>query len=74
MAPGCIGPPGGTAVGGIPGEGLLGGMTGCCCPGKGLGTPGPLLGGPAPGAPGVGVRPGNGPRGGIMFGVPGGGP
>lgn len=49
-------------------------MAGCCCPGKGLGPPGALLGGPGPGPPDVGVRPGNGPRGGIMFGAPGGGP
>lgn len=61
-------------MGGIPGEGLLGGMAGCCCPGKGLGPPGPLLGGAVPGPPGAGARPGNGPRGGIMFGAPGGGP
>jgi len=30
MAPGCIDAPGGTAVGGIPGEGLLGGMAESC--------------------------------------------
>lgn len=54
--------------------GPLGGMAGCCCPGKGLGPPGAPVCATAPGPPAVGARPGRGPCGGTMLGVTWGGP